>query len=244
LQPAILPVMFIPLTSVVFMNHSEQLVLQHLSQFISDHKKDGVDKVLNARTRDITVVLEDIFQSQNASAVIRTCECMGIQDVHIVENITKYSINPRVLKGSHKWIDITHYTSKTQDNTEAVFLKLKQDGYKILVTDPGEDGISIHDVDVSNKLALVFGNELRGTSKQALMLCDQKVKIPMYGFTESLNISVSAAICLNTIITRLRGNGSFSGLSQQEKDALKLRWYRKIVRKSDLIEREFLRAIE
>jgi len=226
------------------MTHHEQLVLQHLSQFVSDHKKDVVEKVLNARTRHITVVLEDIFQSQNASAVIRTCECMGIQDIHIVENITKYSINPRVLKGSHKWIDIIHYTSKTQNNTEDAFLKLKEDGYKMLVTDPGEDGISIEDIDVGTKLALVFGNELRGISKEALKLCDQKVKIPMYGFTESLNISVSAAICLNTILTRLHSTGSFMGLSQHDKELLRLKWYRKIVRKSDLIEREFLRAIE
>lgn len=226
------------------MTPTEQLVFQHLSQFVSDHKKEVVEKVLNARTRDITVVLEDIFQSQNASAVIRTCECMGIQDIHIVENITKYSINPRVLKGSHKWIDIIHHTSKTMNNTEALFSRLKEEGYKILVTDPGVDGISIQDVDVENKLALVFGNELRGISKEARRLCDQKVKIPMYGFTESLNISVSAAICLNTIITRLHGKGAFGGLSQQDKEALKLKWYRKIVRKSDLIEREFLRAIE
>ncbi len=231
------------------MTHHEQLVLKHLAQFVSDHKKDVVEKVLNARTRHITVVLEDIFQSQNASAVIRTCECMGVQDIHIVENITKYSINPRVLKGSHKWIDIIHHTSKphnnkTHDNTEEVFLKLKEDGYKMLVTDPSEDGISIEDIEVGTKLALVFGNELRGISKEALQLCDQKVKIPMYGFTESLNISVSAAICLNTILTRLHSTGTFIGLSQQDKELLRLKWYRKIVRKSDLIEREFLRAIE
>ncbi|HEX6222972.1 MAG TPA: TrmH family RNA methyltransferase, partial [Chryseolinea sp.] len=76
------------------MTDRERLVCQHLSRFVSDHKKEFVEKVLDARTRNVTVVLEDIFQSQNASAVIRTCECMGIQDVHIVENITKYSINP------------------------------------------------------------------------------------------------------------------------------------------------------
>ena len=116
------------------MTDRERLVSQHLSQFVSDHKKEFVDKVLNARTRNITVVLEDIFQSQNASAVIRTCECMGIQDIHIVENITKYSINPRVLKGSNKWIDIIHHCSKSKNNTEALFRQLKDVDYKIIVT--------------------------------------------------------------------------------------------------------------
>ena len=150
------------------MTDRERLVCQHLSQFVSDHKKEFVDKVLNARTRNITVVLEDIFQSQNASAVIRTCECMGIQDIHIVENITKYSINPRVLKGSNKWIDIIHHCSKSKNNTETLFRQLKDADYKIIVTDPGTDGISIENINVQEKIALVFGNELRGISSAGL----------------------------------------------------------------------------
>src|SRR5687767_3829051 len=196
------------------MTRNEQLVFQHLSQFVSDHKKQFVEKVLDARTRQVTVVLEDIFQSQNASAVIRTCECMGIQDIHIVENITKYSINPRVLKGSNKWIDIIHHRSKSKNNTEAVCRQLKEADYKIIVTDPGPDGIAIENINVEEKIALVFGNELRGISSAALALCDKKVRIPMYGFTESLNISVSVAICLNTILTRLHAAQAFMGLSE------------------------------
>ena len=226
------------------MNGHEHLIVQHLSQFISDHKRDFIERVLNKRTRKITVILEDIFQSQNASAVIRTCECLGIQDVHIVENTTKYSINPRVLKGSNKWIDIKHHGSKTENNTITLFDKLKEQEYKIVVADPGEEGILIEDLEVDNKIALVFGNELRGISSQALALCDQRVRIPMYGFTESFNISVSAAICLNTLVTKQHASGKFAGLNDEEKDSLKLKWYRKIVRKSDLIEREFLRTIE
>jgi tRNA (guanosine-2'-O-)-methyltransferase len=226
------------------MSRHEHLIVQHLSQFISDHKREFVEKVLNMRTRKITVVLEDIFQSQNASAVIRTCECLGIQDVHIVENTTKYSINPRVLKGSNKWIDIEHHASKNENNTIALFTKLKEQGYRIAVTHPGTEGIAIEDLDMDSKIALVFGNELKGISVEALALCDARVRIPMYGFTESFNVSVSAAICLNTLVTKQHANGSFDGLSDEEKEFLKLKWYRKIVRKSDLIEREFLRAIE
>jgi tRNA (guanosine-2'-O-)-methyltransferase len=87
---------------------------------------------------------------------------MGIQDIHIVENITKYSINPRVLKGSNKWIDIIHHGAKAKNNTETLFRHLKDADYKIMVTDPGADGISIENIDVQEKIALVFGNELRG----------------------------------------------------------------------------------
>ncbi len=222
----------------------EKLVFEHLGQFVSDHKKEGVEKILNFRTRYLTVVLEDIFQSQNASAVIRTCECMGLQDVHIVENISKYSINPKVLKGANKWINFNHYASKQENNTVSCIRRLKAEGYKVLVTDPGEDGISVHDVDVTqSKIALLFGNELRGVSAEAIANCDQKIKIPMYGFTESLNISVSVAICLNVLTTKLHHSNLDFGLTTNEKDLIRLKWYRKIVRRSELIEREFLRTI-
>lgn len=224
---------------------TEQLVLEHLARFISDHKKQGVEKVLSLRTTQITVILEDIFQSQNASAAIRTSECMGIHNVHIVENISKYSINPRVLKGANKWMNISHYTSKTENNTLSCFKMLRSEGYKILVTDPSEDGISIHEIDAAHgRVALLFGNELRGASREALKEGDQKVKIPMYGFTESLNISVSVAMCLGALVTKLRLNGIDTSMSQSEKEKIRLNWYRKIVRKSDLIEREYLRTIQ
>ncbi len=223
----------------------EKLVFEHLAQFVSDHKKEVVEKVLNNRTRYITVVLEDIFQSQNASAVVRTCECMGIQDVHIVENISKYSINPRVLKGANKWMNLTKHTSDHENNTESCLKHLKEEGYQILATDPDPDGNSIFDIDISkSKIALLFGNELRGISREALMCCDQKVRIPMYGFTESLNLSVSVAISLNTLINQMRASGIDAGLSPSERDTIRLNWYRKIVRRSTVIEREFLRTIE
>src|SRR6478752_3793796 len=106
---------------------SERRVSDHLAQFISDHKKNGVERVLDSRTRHITVVLEDIFQSQNASAVIRTCECMGLQDVHIVENITKYHFNTRVLKGADKWMHLGRYKNENINNTEVCFAKLRSE---------------------------------------------------------------------------------------------------------------------
>ncbi|MEO5980567.1 MAG: RNA methyltransferase [Chryseolinea sp.] len=223
----------------------EQLVSEHLSKFVSDHKKSGVERVLENRTRHITVVLEDIFQSQNASAVVRTCECMGIQDIHILENISKYSINPKVLKGANKWMNLHVHASSDHDNTITCLNNLKKLGYKVLVADPDPDGLSIFDFDITkSKVALLFGNELRGVSKSALENCDHKVRIPMYGFTESLNISVSVAICVNSLINKLHLSGIPLGLNDEEKAIIRLGWYRKIVKKSSLIEREFLRAIE
>jgi tRNA (guanosine-2'-O-)-methyltransferase len=227
------------------MTDQENRLLDHLSQFVSEHKKQFVDKVLGLRTRHITVVLEDVYQSQNASAVVRTCECMGIQDVHIVEQLSKYDINPRVLKGAHKWMNLHRYNDRSVNNTELCFRNLRDNDYRILVADPSEEGASVHDIDVvSGKIALVFGNELRGVSKYALNNADVKIRIPMYGFTESLNLSVSVAICLNTLVTQLHKSHIPLYLSESDKNSLKLAWYRKIVRGSEIIEREFLRTIE
>lgn len=227
------------------MTSEEERVYSYLGQFVSDHKKAFVEKVLSQRTRYTTVVLENIYQSQNASAAIRTCECMGVQDIHIVEDTAKYHLNIKVLKGSYKWMSLIRYRDKHVNNTGVCFDHLRGQGYKIFVADPGENGVSIDDLDVSaGKVAIVFGNELHGASQFALEHADGKVRIPMYGFTESFNVSVSVAICLNAILSKLRLNGADIGLSAEEKDKLRLAWYRKIVRRSELVERAFLRTNE
>lgn len=228
------------------LSSKERQLVQHFSQYVSDHKKEFIERVLSQRTRYVTVVLEDIYQAQNASAVVRTCECMGLQDIHIIENTSSYQTNTRVLKGSNKWMDLIRYRKKGANNTEECIQQLKRDGYKIYAADPSEEGVSIHDVDITaGKTAILFGNELRGVSNLALESCDHKVRIPMYGFTESLNISVSVAICLNTLIAKLhQEEWAKYGLREEEKEELTLQWYRKVVRKSDLIEREFLRTIQ
>jgi tRNA (guanosine-2'-O-)-methyltransferase len=226
------------------MINKDQLLINHFSQYVTDHKKDFIEKVLRERTRHITIVLEDIFQSQNASAVLRTCECLGLQDIHIIEDEAKYSVNKRVLKGANKWIDLHRYKMKGFRNADICFRKLRDSGYKILVTDPSPDGVSINDVSVESKIAVVMGNELNGTSDYALKNADQKIYIPMHGFTESFNISVSAAIILNTLLTKMRVANINWALTEAEKEKIRLEWFRKIVRRSDLIEQEFLKTIE
>ena len=226
------------------MTHKETLLAEHLAKFVSDHKKEFMERVLNERTRHVTIVLENIYQSQNASAALRTCECMGVQDIHIIENTAKYELNIRVLKGSDKWLNLIRYRMKNSNNTEACFRSLREKGYKIYVADPAEGGVSINDLDVSDKVALLFGNELRGASDYALEHADGKIRIPMVGFTESLNISVSVAICLNTVLQKTKQLDHSTLLTQDEKDHLKLNWLKKMVKRSDLLEREFLRTIE
>ncbi len=161
----------------------------------------------------------------------------------MIENTSKYGINKKVLKGSHKWIDLHRHKEKGANNTELCFSKLKAAGYTLLVTAPDADGISINDVDVHEKIALIMGNEQDGISAYAKAHADKKVFIPMVGFTESLNISVSAAICLNILLTKLRTSAVDWKLTASEKEDLFLQWVRKSVRNASLLEREFLKTI-
>lgn len=189
------------------------------------------------------MVLEDIYQSHNASAVMRTCECLGLQDIHVIETTSQWSTNKKVLKGSNKWLNIIRYNVKKANNVEGCYERLRRQGYLIAVADPSPDGLSIEEIGLDSPVAVVMGNELKGSSGYALEHADVKVHIPMTGFTESLNISVSAAICMNSILSRLRKTDLPWGLREEEKEQLRLEWYKKVVRRAELLEREFLRSI-
>lgn len=221
----------------------QRLLKEHFSQFVSEHKREFMERVLAQRTRYVTIVLEDIYQSQNTSAVIRTCECMGLQDVHVIETNSEWSTNKLVLKGSNKWLNIVRYRKQGENNTSACFNALRQQGYRIAVTDPA-GGTPISDAPLDKPLAIVMGNERHGSSAYALKHADLAVTIPMTGFTESMNISVSAAICLYTSLSRLRQSEFPWQLSEQEKEELRLLWYKKSVRNAEVIEREYLKTIQ
>lgn len=221
----------------------EYRLIEHFSQYISDHKKELVEQVLNERTRYLTVVLEDIYQAQNANAAVRTCECMGLQDIHIIENKNQYEVNRRVLMGSYKWENLIRHRTAKVNNTEVCFAKLRAAGYRIYATDPDVKNFSIRELDVrQSKIALVFGNELHGLTEYALNHADAKVRIPMYGFTESMNVSATVAVCLNELVPKIKSMQDGVCLPDDEKDQLRLVWYRKIVKRSDIIEKEFLRT--
>lgn len=213
-----------------------------LGEYITDNRKATIEKVLDQRTRYMTLVLEDIYQSQNASAVVRTCECMGVQDLHIVEAKSKYSVNKKVLMGSNKWLHLIKYKADKNDDKKSVeicYARLKADGYKIVATHPAS-GTSIDDLKIDSKLAVVMGNELKGISKYALDHADELVRIPMFGFTESMNISVSAALCVRSLVTRIRNSEHEWRLSDEDKNNLRLEWYRKSLKNPGIMEKEFL----
>ena len=155
-------------------------LIEYLSSVITEERYVQIQKVLQNRTRYLTVVLEDIYQSQNASAVLRTCDCFGIQDVHIIENKNEYNINPDVVQGASKWLSLSYYNER-ENNTLDAINKLKADGYRIVATTPHTNDVNLEEFDInSGKIALVFGTELTGIPGHPCILeqeinrkCDQ-----------------------------------------------------------------------
>ncbi len=214
-------------------------LIEYLSGFITGNRLGQLKRVLEHRTRYLTVVLEDIYQSQNASAVLRTCDCFGIQDVHIIENRNEYKINPDVALGASKWLSLNYYNEK-ENNTLDAINKLKKEGYRIVATTPHTNDVDLEDFDLNKgKSALVFGTELTGVSEIVLDNADEFMKIPMYGFTESFNISVSAAITLHYLVHELKKSSIPWQLSEEETDEIMLGWLRKSIKKSEIIEKRY-----
>jgi tRNA (guanosine-2'-O-)-methyltransferase len=217
----------------------QQELLAFLLAFVSANKQEKFRQVLQYRTARITVVLEDIFQSHNASAVLRSCDCFGIQDVHIVENRYRYEVNPDVTLGSAKWLNLVRYR-ESRDNTSVCLEELKKAGYSIVATSPHRTGFTPLTLPLDQKTALLFGTEKEGLTAEALDRADRFLQIPMFGFTESLNISVSVAIILHTLTHRLRESDLSWKLSDQEQKEVLLQWAASAVKKSDILIRDFL----
>ena len=211
-------------------SHSEtEYILGHLQQMISEDRWQKFRYILSQRTHYITVVLEDIFQPHNASAVIRTCELMGIRDLHVIENRNTYEVNRDIVVGSDKWINIHKYNRHNQ-NTLQCFKQLRSKGYRIVATSPHKNEVLITELPLNQKTAIVLGNEGDGLSETALQNADAFVKIPMYGFTESYNISVSAAICLYELTGKMRKEVPGWQLTADEKNTLLLDYALKTIK--------------
>jgi tRNA (guanosine-2'-O-)-methyltransferase len=236
--------------------YTEELI-RHMSGFVTESRLDLFHRILSERTRYITVVLEDLYQSHNASAVMRTCDCTGIQDVHIVEEFNEYEVNVDIALGSNKWLTIHHYNGGADVNQglhnrkpdprggphiSGAVEALKKKGYRIVATSPHREGTTPETFDLEKgKAALLFGTELNGLTHQALELADEFIQIPMVGFTESYNISVSAAVILTRFRQRLEESSVEWRLSDEEKGPILLNWLRNTIRMAEQIENKFRR---
>lgn len=212
-----------------------------LLSLVTDHRRKRFEDVLAWRTRHITVVVEDLYQPHNASAVIRSCDCFGIQDVHIIENQHVFDPSENISLGSQKWVTQKRYNTE-ENNTLACIRALRADGYRIVATTPHTNDSELKDLSIEKPLALFFGSEKPGLSELVLSEADEYVRIPMFGFTESFNISVSAALSLYDLTTRLHASNVAWSLNDEEKNDLRLLWATRSAPRGEEIYGKWLEA--
>jgi tRNA (guanosine-2'-O-)-methyltransferase len=215
----------------------EEKILAEFYEIISENKKEMFDRIASERTKHITVAIENVYQEHNASAVLRSCDCFGLQEMHVIEKNNQYKVQRDIALGAGRWVDMFNYNQGTQVTKDCID-KLKSKGYTIVATTPHTEN-TIYDLDLSKPIALVFGTERKGISEEVEKMADTFVKIPMYGFTESFNISVSVAIILNTLRQRLEQSSYNWKLTSEEQTALKIKWCRKILNSGDKLEKHF-----
>ena len=208
--------------------------LAYLEEFLTENRKERFAAVLANRTNHFTVAVEDVYQFHNTSAVMRSCEVFGIQEINIVEQRFGKDIDKEIAMGAQKWVDINKF-----ENITDCIDTLRAKGYQIIATTPHNDSCLLHDFDVTQKSALFFGTEKEGLSEEVMGKADGYLKIPMVGFTESLNISVSAAIILQDITTRLRQLDIAWQLSDEELLEKRLTWAKNSIKDIARIEERY-----
>lgn len=206
------------------MHPKSKALATYLATFVTTNKLNRIETILTARTRYFTVVLEDIYQPHNISAVLRSAECLGVQDIHIIEQHNKYQLNRDIALGANKWLTLKRYRKPNTNNTLECLNTLKAQGYQIAAATLNPNSIPIDKLSLHKKTALCFGSEELGLTQTAHEIADVSSKIPMYGFTQSFNISVSAAICMYTLITKLKNSEINWHLTTIEQLELKIAW--------------------
>ncbi|MFC4636519.1 TrmH family RNA methyltransferase [Dokdonia ponticola] len=208
-------------------------LLDYLQSFLTERRRELFDRVLLERTNHITVAVEDVYQLHNTSAVIRSCESFGVQNLHVIEEVNVKRIDREIAMGAQKWVDVHRHNSAKE-----CIHSLKAQGYRIVATTPHQKAYRLEDFDITQKAAIFFGRETQGLSDDVLEVADDFIYIPMVGFTESLNISVSAAITLQHLMTRLKASDVSWQLSDSEVFEKKLAWTKKMIKDVDrIIER-------
>jgi tRNA (guanosine-2'-O-)-methyltransferase len=212
-------------------------LLDYLLGFLTPRRRMLFEKVLLERTNYFTVATQDVSQLHNTSAVLRSCDVFGIQNIHVIEEKNPRRIDKEIAMGAQKWVGVNRYNS-----TQSCIAELRKKGYRIVATSPHGDADLLQDFDISSPAAIFFGTEKDGLSTDFVKNADATLKIPMYGFTESLNISVSAAIILQSLIYRLKSSSNDWRLTEKEKFVLHLEWAEKSLKNSDKLKEDFLKS--
>lgn len=199
-------------------------LLDYLEGYLTEERKQRFLEVLQLRTKHITVAIEDVFQMHNTSAIIRSCDVFGVQEVHVVEDRFAKKLDKNIAMGAEKWVDVHKYR-----NTSDCITTLKQQGYQIIATTPHEDSTLLSDFFPEKKSALFFGTEKEGLSEAVMQQADAYLKIPMVGFSESLNVSVAAAIIIQDVAHKVRASQLGWRLTETEILEKRMDWTQKSI---------------
>jgi len=210
--------------------------IKYLESFVTENRQQIFKKVLENRTRHFTIVLEDLYQMHNVSAVVRSADIFGFQDLHIIQKKYDPKLSHAIAKGAEKWLSINRYRQ-----TREAIQHLKQTGYQIVATTPHTNDVNLPDFDISKPSAFFFGVEKDGLSEQVMSQADVFLKIPMYGFTESFNISVAAALIMYDVSERLRATDITWQLTDVEKQEIYLQWLEKSIKSIELIKKKYFK---
>lgn len=211
-------------------------LLDYLENFITADRSERFLDILKERTKYITVAVEDVFQMHNTSAIIRSCDVFGIQEAHLIEGRFGKRLDKNIAMGAEQWVDV-----HTHNDSIICLDRLKKEGYKIIATTPHNDSCLLDDFSFDNKIALFFGTEKEGLSQEVMAKADGFLKIPMVGFTESLNVSVSAAIILQALTTALKKKEINWELTDKEKLEKRLDWTKKSIKSIDAILERYIK---
>ena len=221
------------------MDVKDHNLLNYLEGFLTENRKEGFLRVLQNRTKHFTIAMEDVYQLHNTSAVMRSCEVFGIQELNVIEQKFGKRIDSEIAMGAQKWVDVFRFNS-----VQVCLDSMREKGYQIIATSPHNDSCLLHEFDITKPAALFFGTESEGLSEEVLQQADGFLKIPMVGYTESLNISVSAAIIIQDITNRLRQSNLNWKLSEDEMLEKRLDWARKSIKDIEYIERKYWEALQ
>ena len=208
-------------------------VLQHLAPFLTERRRARIEAVVAERTRAVVPVVEGLINVGNVSAVMRTAEALGCQDLHVVTGDDAFKQSARTSQGAEKWLDV-----RTWSAPEACAAHLRAAGYAVVAMHLSEEAVPIGEIDFAQKTALVFGNEQGGVSEAMLAAADQHGVVPQAGFTQSLNVSVAAAVALYHARQARREQGS--DLTATEQEALRARFYLHSVNEAEAVLRRVL----
>ncbi len=205
--------------------------IDYLAEFMTPERRETLERTLAKRTYQMTILSENTFHSQNASALMRHCEAFGVQHMHAIEELCDFKTYADIVRGTDNWVDLTRYT-----NTTDALKALKSEGYRIVATTPHQKDSAPETFDVTKgKFALVFGTEHSGISQQIIDEADEFLQIPMCGMVESLNVSASAAILIYMLSERLRNTTTDWQIDDEQKAEILYRWMKSSVREAERV---------